>query len=138
MNKTFVAILGAGALLLAGCGNDGKDEVAASTTTSAAVTTTTKVLTKDEKFAAQLKIYGIYPTADQIPLLIPAAIGNCDALVSMTVPDDQKFDKMTELSMQLAKMQGKTWLQERAAAEAFLRASVEAYCPENAALLPAA
>ncbi len=110
--------------------------MAASTTTSAAATTTTKVLTKNEKFAVQLEVYGIYPTADQVALLIPAANGNCDALVSMTVPDDQKFDEMTELSMQLAKMQGKTWLQERAAAEAFLRASVEAYCPENLALLP--
>lgn len=103
MNKTFVAfvaVLGAGALLLAGCGSDDKTDAAATTTTSAAATTTTKVLTKDEKFTAQLKIYGIFPTADQVPLLIPGAMGNCDTLVSMTVPDDQKFDKLADLAVE--------------------------------------
>lgn len=132
----FVAVLGAGALLLAGCGSDDKTDAAATTTTSAAATTTTKVLTKDEKFTAQLKIYGIFPTADQVPLLIPGAMGNCDTLVSMTVPDDQKFDKLADLAVSIAKMQGKTWLQEKPAAEAYIRASVEAYCPENMGLLP--
>ena len=138
MNKSFVAVLGACALLFAGCGSVGQVEGASSTTASAVATTTTEVLTKYEKFAAQLRGYGIYPTDDQLPMLVPAANSNCDSLASMTVPDDQKFEKMTELSMQLAKMQGKTWLQERPASEAFLRASVEAYCPELTDLLPAA
>lgn len=135
MNKIFVVALGAGALLLAGCGSDGKAEVAASTAASAAATTT-EALTKDEKFSAQLNFYGIYPDDDQVPLLTPAANANCDALASMTVPDDQKFAQLTELSMELAAMQGKTWLQEQVAAEGFIRASVEAYCPENLDLLP--
>lgn len=135
MNKTLVAVLGAGALLLAGCGSDDKADVAAPTTTAAPITTT-KVVTKGEKFATQLKAYGIFPSAEQLPLLIPAATGNCDSLVSMTLPDDQKFEKLTDLAIQIAKMQGTTWLEERAAAEAFIRASVEAYCPENADLLP--
>lgn len=135
MNKTLVAVLGAGALLLAGCGSDDKADVAAATTTPAPITTT-KVVTKGEKFATQLKAYGIFPTAEQLPLLIPAATGNCDSLVSMTIPNEQKFDKLTDIAVQLATMQGTTWMQERPAAEAFIRASVEAYCPENEGLLP--
>lgn len=137
MNKTLVAVLGAGALLLAGCGSDDKADVAAATTTTTAPITTTKVVTKGEKFATQLKAYGIFPTAEQLPLLIPAATGNCDSLVSMTIPNEQKFDKLTDIAVQLATMQGTTWMQERPAAEAFIRASVEAYCPENEGLLPA-
>lgn len=136
MNKTLVAVLGAGALLLAGCGSDDKADVAAPTTTATPITTT-KVVTKGEKFATQLKAYGIFPTDEQLPTLIPAATSNCDTLVSMKVPDDQKFDKLTDLSVEIAKMQGTKWLQEREAAAVFIRASVEAYCPENEGLLPA-
>ena len=135
MKKIIIGIAASG-LLLAGCGSDGKAEVAASTTTSAAATTTTKALTKDEKFAVQLKVHGILPTADEVQLLIPGAKANCDAFVAMTAPADQKFENMTELTMEIAKAQGKTWLQDKAAAEGYLRASVEAYCPENLGLLP--
>lgn len=122
-------------LLLAACGGGDTTTATPRATTEQTTTAThTPLPTRQDTFVAHLREGGIYPTPDQIPLLIPAAVGNCDALRSTTLPDSQKFDKMVELSRILGA--GKNVFDDQSTAEAFMEASIRAYCPEQVPLIP--
>lgn len=125
-------------LLLAACGGGEANPVAvepASASSPSPTTASYKPLpTRQDAFVEHLRAGGIYPTVDQMPLLIPAAVGNCDALRSTTLPDSQKFDKMVELSRILGA--GKNVFDDQSTAEAFMAASIHAYCSDLVDLIP--
>lgn len=112
-----------------------EDSAEATTVSSTPAPTTTVKLTGDDLFVQELRLGGIYPQPSQVPLLTPAANGNCDALASTTLPDSQKFDKMVELSMIIGK--GKNIFENVSTAETFMTASIRAYCPRFENLIPA-
>jgi hypothetical protein len=124
-----------GVISLSACGSD--DSAAPEPTPAPATVapTTTKKLTGDDLFVQKLRDGGIFPTASQVPLLTPLARQNCSALASTTLPDSQKFDKMVELSMILG--EGKNIFDNQVTAEAYMKASIAAYCPQYLALIPA-
>lgn len=124
-----------GVMSLSGCGSDDSAAKEATPTTTTAAPTTTKKLTGDDLFVQKLRDGGIFPTASQVPLLTPLARKNCGALASTTLPDSQKFDKMVELSMILGA--GKNIFDNQVTAEAYMKASIAAYCPQYLALIPA-
>ncbi|QQZ19488.1 MULTISPECIES: DUF732 domain-containing protein [Rhodococcus] len=123
-----------GVMFLSACGSDDSAAPEATPTTTAAPTTTKK-LTGDDLFVQELRNGGIFPTTSQVPLLTPLARQTCSALASTTLPDDQKFDKMVELSMILGA--GKNIFDNQVTAEAYMKASIAAYCPQYLALIPA-
>ncbi|WP_370185143.1 DUF732 domain-containing protein [Rhodococcus wratislaviensis] len=124
-----------GVISLSACGSDGSAAPASTPTTTTAAPTTTKKLTGDDLFVQKLRDGEIFPTAGQVPLLTPLARQNCSALASTTLPDIQKFDKMVELSMILGA--GKNIFDNQVTADAYMKASITAYCPQCLALIPA-
>ncbi|MCJ0899777.1 hypothetical protein MTX38_22125 [Rhodococcus sp. ARC_M13] len=138
MNKTLVAVLGAGALLLAGCGTDHEGLQPAVTNTSAAAPTSVKILTSDEKFVLRLQANGLFPAPDKVQLLTPAASGYCDQVPVLNVPESQKFDQLVTTSMDIGRIQGIDLFEDRATTERFVRASIESYCPQLGGILPRA
>ncbi|PND49817.1 MULTISPECIES: DUF732 domain-containing protein [Rhodococcus] len=125
-------------LLLAACGGGEATPAAGEPSSPSAPSSTTAsykpLPTRQDAFVKHLRAGGIYPSKDQIPLLIPAAVGNCDALRSTTLPDYQKFDKMVELSRILGA--GKNVFDDQSTAEAFMAASIHAYCSDLVDLIP--
>lgn len=137
MNKTLVAVLGAGALLLAGCGSDDEGlQPSAVTSTATASSTTVKILTSDEKFMLRLQANGLFPEPDKVQLLTPAASGYCDQVPMLNLPESQKFDQLVATSMDLGKIQGVDLFEDRPTTESFIRASIESYCPQLGGILP--
>lgn len=124
-----------GVMSLSACGSDESAVPESTPTPVTAAPTTTKKLTGDDLFVQKLRDGGIFPTASQVPLLTPLARQNCSALASTTLPDSQKFDKMVELSMILG--EGKNIFDNQVTAEAYMKASIAAYCPQYLALIPA-
>ncbi|AII10377.1 DUF732 domain-containing protein [Rhodococcus opacus] len=134
--KYAVAVASAlGVISLSACGSDDTAAPKATPASATAAPTTTKKLTGDDLFVQELRDGGIFPTANQVPLLTPLARQNCSALASTTLPDNQKFDKMVELSMILG--EGKNIFDNQVTAEAYMKASIAAYCPQYLALIPA-
>lgn len=152
MQMRIVAAALVGGVLLVGCGGaaeSGSPAALATTTTpttSAVASTTTGAqttarppvssspsaaapLTGDALFSRRLATLGI-DTEGKDYLYIPAAHADCDALTQTTLPDDQKFSKIVELSMKLGKFAN------RRSAEDFMKASIEAYCPQFQRLVP--
>ncbi|MDV8007762.1 hypothetical protein [Rhodococcus sp. IEGM 1318] len=139
MNKILVAVLGAGALLLTGCGSDHEGlQPGAVTSTSAAAPTSVKILTSDEKFMLRLQANGMFPAPDKVQLLTPAASGYCDQVPMLNLPDSQKFDQLVTASMDLGEIQGIDLFEDRPTTERFVRASIESYCPQLGGILPRA
>ncbi|GAF47197.1 hypothetical protein RW1_038_01190 [Rhodococcus wratislaviensis NBRC 100605] len=124
-----------GVISLSACGSDDSAAPGPTPTPATAAPTTTTTLTGDDLFVQKLRDGGIFPTANQVPLLTPLAWQNCSALASTTLPDSQKFDKMVELSMILG--EGKNIFDNQVTAEAYMKASIAAYCPQYLALIPA-
>ncbi len=129
----YSVVAGAACLVMAcsGGSNDANKPPAPSstTTTSAPTTSAAAPLTGDALFSRRLATLGI-DTEGKDYLYIPAAHADCDALTQTTLPDDQKFSKIVELSMKLGKFAN------RRSAEDFMKASIEAYCPTFQRLVP--
>ncbi len=134
--KYAVAVATAlGVMSLSACGSDESAAPESTPTPATAAPTTTKKLTGDDLFVQKLRDGGIFPTVSQVSLLTPLARQNCSALGNTTLPDSQKFDKMVELSMILG--EGKNIIDNQVTAEAYMKASIAAYCPQYLALIPA-
>lgn len=128
---------------VAGCSDEGPESDAApvtavsstaTSTTRAAATTTAR--TQSEIFMEELRAGGIFPTPDQLNLLYPSAIGNCDIITSSTLSTETKYAKLVELIRTLG--QGKNIFDAQSTSEAYMNASIRAFCPQYESLIPTA
>lgn len=121
---------GLAALLLTSCTAGQKSETATSTT--AEVTTT--VESADDMFAAILRGGGILATDEQLPSLRPLARTVCNTMETAQVPRSELYANTIQLLQALG--EGKNIFDTERSTAAFVKASVFAYCPDYADLIP--